>query len=176
MVLASGCVAAGSSAGTLEVGAGESWPDIADAGPYPTLALSGAVDGGDTLTGAAGEWSLQVGRASAHVDADELGLFNLEADIVRAGLGLRLGTRRAIGLDWSLGLGACVTVVTGRAVAADEVRSVNEGGLGAYAALTVGRGPLFLRATYVAGPEADVHGYDVELGGLSLTGGLQWSF
>jgi hypothetical protein len=67
--------------------------------------------------------------------------------------------------------------VDGEASAGPDLsRDLSESGLGAYAAGTVGRGPLFLRCTYVDGPEVEVEDSDVELGGLSVVGGLRWTF
>lgn len=150
--------------------------DVADLGSYGIVGVSGAVGQGDVLTGAAGEWWIDYGSAAGEVDAGDLGLFDLEADVLRAGLGLRLGTIHRLGLDWGLGLGTCLTVVRGTASAGPDLsRDLTETGLGAYAAGTVSRGPFFLRTTYISGPSIDVEGYDVELGGLSVVGGLRWS-
>jgi len=186
LLLATGCSSmppvTRPSAGTLEayVGAGQpsgrGHEDVADVGPFGLVGVSGSISEPDSLTSAAGEWFLELGRASGEADAGELGLFDLDADVVRAGLGLRLRTSRALGLDWSLGLGACLTVVSGEASAGGVTRDLDESGLGAYAAATASRGPFFVRTMYVDGPAAEVDDLDVELGGLSVVGGLRWSF
>lgn len=182
LLITTGCGAVGPKAGTLEAYTGGSQVtaqgpnDVADVGGYGIVGLSGSVAEGDALTGAAGEWWVEQGSASGEVDAGALGLFDLEADVLRAGLGLRLGTRRALGLDWTLGLGACLTIVSGDATAGPLHADVKESGLGAYAAGTVGRGPFFLRATYITGPEVEVQDEPLELGGMSVVGGLRWSF
>jgi len=188
LLLATGCASnmprvTGPDAGTLEAWAGgavptsSGSPDLADVGSYPVVGVGGAVGAADGLSGAAGEWWLDFGSIDAtDVDAGDLGLFDLEADVVRAGLGLRLGTVRYLGVDCGLGLGVCLTTVDGEASAGTLSRDVHEGGLGAYAAGTLSRGPLFLRAMYIDGPSVEVSGEDVELGGLTIVGGLRWTF
>lgn len=171
------------AAGSLEVGAGVETPsgrghdDIGDVGPYVVLQLGGSMGEPGKVSGARGEWFLRYGAIDAtDVDAGDLGLFDLSADVVRAGLGLRLGTSRVLGMDCSLGLGAALTVVNGDADAGTVHRDVSESGVGAYVQGSAARGPFFLQAMYISGPTADVDDLDVELGGLSVVGGLRWNF
>lgn len=163
----------------LEVSAGQAVPsargsdDIGDVGPFGVAEVGFA--GGEHAY--KGEFWIQGGGIDAtDVDAGALGLFDLEADVYRFGVGMRTTPRRSLGLDWSLGLGACLTVVSGEASAGAMTADVNESGLGAYVGGDVCRGPLFLRVRYIDGPEAEIEDVDVELGGLSVTGGLRWSF
>lgn len=172
ILLGTGCASAPRGA-SLDAYVGGSAPtsrgrnDVGDVGAYGIVGVSGHAG--------TGEWFLEVGRAQGEADAGDIGIFDLDATVVRGGAGLHLGTMRALGLDWSAGLGACVTVVDGTASAGSLSRSVSESGVGWYSAGEVGRGPVFLRATYVDGPTADVDGEDVELGGLSVVGGLRWT-
>lgn len=183
-VLLSSCASIGGpAAGTLELGAGaqelsgHGSPDLGDLDPVPTLEVGGAVAEGDELTGVAGEWFLQLGRTEQRdVDAGELGLFDLEGEVVRFGAGVRVPTGRVLFLDSEVGLGACVTVLSGTATAGTDERDESGSGLGAYVHGMLYRGPLFLRLRYVAGPEVELGDSDVEVGGLSATGGLRWTF
>ena len=175
----------GPVAGSVEIGAGVEKPsgrggnDLGDVDPYPFLQIGGAFADGekDETPKASGEWFVRYGTIdSMDVDAGDLGLFDLEADVVRMGLGLRLGTTRSLGLDWSLGLGACLTVVHGEASAGDLSKGVSESGLGAYATLTGARGPFYVGLSYIDGPEAEIEDETAQLGGLSAMGGFRWAF
>jgi hypothetical protein len=166
----------------VEAGIGTGYPsarggsDVGDAGPHPVLELGGTFADRDGLSGARGEWFLQAGAMDSEVDAGELGTFELDAKNYRAGLGLRLGTISYLGLDWSAGLGACLTSVSGEASVLESPNyDFSESGVGAYCSGAVGRGPLYLGVRYVFGPSVDVEGEDVQLGGLAVVGGVRWS-
>jgi hypothetical protein len=150
--------------------------DVAEAGPVPVLELSGTTSFEDELTGATGEWLVQYGQVSAaDVDAGDLGTFDLEGDVLRAGMGLRLRTSTVGQLDWSLGLGGLVTLVSAEASAGGESRNIDKSGLGAYFSAMVGRGPLFLRVSYLGGPDVEIEDEDVHLGGVSAVVGVRVS-
>lgn len=172
-LLMSGCASDVLARGTVQLYGGAARPtaagrnDLSDLGSYPVVGL-------ESVSGRGEAW-LELGRARGEVDAGDLGIFDLDASIVRAGVGMRLGTARLLGLDWTLSAGACVAVATGEASAGPDLRTrVKESGAGVYGALEAARGPFFLRARYVDGPSVDVGGYTTDLGGPDVVGGIRW--
>jgi hypothetical protein len=169
------------SVGAIEAYGGAGLPtgkgndDVQDVGAYGVLGLGVAAPGrSDPNVGWEG-W-IEGGHAAGEVDAHDLGLFDLDMNVLRAGAGLRVAVGRVAGLDCSIGLGACLTVADGQASAGTLSRDVHEGGAGAYASAIISRGPLFLLVRYVHGPSADVEDESVELGGLTAAAGLRWEF
>jgi hypothetical protein len=158
------------SVGQAEL-SGRGSPDFGDVDPMPTLELGGSMGNSELFLSYA-----QTDQAD--VDAGALGLFDLEGRVLRFGTGLRFETGRFLGLDSEVGLGACITVFDGTATAGAVQVEDSGGGLGAYIQGTLSRGPFFLRGRYVSGPEIEVGLGDdeVELGGFSAMGGVQWSF
>lgn len=147
--------------------------DIGDLGPVPTAGVGGTIGAPDVLTGAVGEWFMEVSDLSGGLEVEDVGLY-LDSQAYRFGVGLRSETRRYLGLDLSIGAGAVLSVVEGQVSSPDGRLDVSEGGLGGYVSGEAARGPFFLEIRYDLGPEVDFHDEDVELGGLSLMGGLRW--
>lgn len=148
---------------------------LEDFGQVPTAELSWAQATGDW--GVQPEAFLQGGRIDARdVDAGDLGLFDAEGYLVRAGAGLRGPVGRVGGLvDVTWSAGACVTIVSGTASAGPDLsRDVSKSGAGLYLGGDCGRGPFFVRVRYVLGPEVEDDGVRVKLGGVEVMGGLRW--